>query len=95
MPARVTLISSTETVGAKFDKITCAEAVPAIEIEGVEGKFGEEIDFFMEEGPVGGENKVPLVEGVSRRWNRGFAFSNWKVSSHSFQGGLLETSPQE
>jgi len=47
-----------------------------MEIEGVEDKLGENIGFFMEEGAVGGENKVPLVEGPSRRWNRGFALSN-------------------
>lgn len=58
MPVRVTLISSTETVGARLDKITYAEAVPAMEIEGTEGKFGVETDFLMEEGPVGGENEV-------------------------------------
>jgi hypothetical protein len=44
IPPNVALISSTETVGARFDSTTLELAVPAIEIAG-DDNWGEDKDF--------------------------------------------------
>ena len=52
IPESVPLISSTDTVGAKFDKMTLELAVPAIAIAGDDG-WGEGTNFAKATGAAG------------------------------------------
>lgn len=55
-------------MGARFDKMTYAVAVPAIEIDGaVGGGFGVDVDLDGAGVTAGRKNRPPLVEGASSR----------------------------
>ena len=68
MLARVALMSSTETVGARFDIMTLAVAIPAISIDGAAALLGAGAVLIIAAGAEGGreasgggEKSVPFV----------------------------------